>query len=178
MATSRALGRFAVPVVFAYALAAALHSTAGEGKQASPRIGDLSWLAGRWQGTLGKSMIEEVWTPAAGNHMLGMFRLVKDGKLALSELCVIQEETAGLTLFLRHFNHRLDAKEGKDKALSWSLTDSGKSHAIFKLNDGVLNETLTYRRDDAESLTITLEKEKDGKKSKQVFSFKRIAAKG
>ena len=46
----------------------------------TPKLTDLSWLAGTWRGALSDvkcgGQIEEVWTPSAGGVMMGMFRMV------------------------------------------------------------------------------------------------------
>lgn len=59
-------------------------------------IASLNWLAGDWAGTMGRSTIEERWTPAAGGAMLAVSRTVKDDRLAAFEYLRIVERDGGL----------------------------------------------------------------------------------
>jgi hypothetical protein len=63
-------------------------AVAADKPTASPAtLADLSWLAGDWRGSDADMVSQEVWTAAAGDSMLGMWRLVLEGKLKLSEQC-------------------------------------------------------------------------------------------
>ena len=59
-------------------------------------IASLTWLAGDWAGTMGRSSIEERWTPAAGGAMLAVARTVRDDKLTAFEFLRIVERDGGL----------------------------------------------------------------------------------
>ena len=50
-------------------------------------LAGLSWLAGGWRGEMGRAVIEEHWTKAAGGMMLGVsFKLTKlEGESAVFE---------------------------------------------------------------------------------------------
>src|SRR5262245_29835909 len=73
--------------------AAQSHQTANTLKLDKPenapkaRASDLAWLSGRWLGAGLGGTTEEVWAPPVGDQMIGMFRLVKDGKIVFSEIC-------------------------------------------------------------------------------------------
>jgi hypothetical protein len=45
----------------------------------------IAWIAGSWQGSLGKSTIDQHWTPPAGGAMLGLSRAVSGPRMAMFE---------------------------------------------------------------------------------------------
>ncbi|HSR18755.1 MAG TPA: DUF6265 family protein, partial [Ignavibacteriaceae bacterium] len=61
-------------------------------------ISKLSWLAGSYRGEKWESTSEEYWSLPMGNNMIGMFRLIKEGKIVFTELVYIIEENNTLTL--------------------------------------------------------------------------------
>jgi len=75
------------------------------------RIEDVAWLAGRWTGDFSGGAGEEVFAPPAGDSMIGMFRLVKEGRIVFSELIYIVEEEGSLVLKLKHFDRDLKGWE-------------------------------------------------------------------
>src|SRR5262245_8230702 len=79
-----------------------LRLAAGE-KPAAATIADMAWYAGRWTGSGFGGENEEVWTPPNAGTMLGMYRLVKDGKPVFFELLTILEEQGSLLIRLKHF---------------------------------------------------------------------------
>jgi len=80
------------------ALLIALLLPSGQDRPGSARatIASLAWLAGDWAGTMGRSSIEERWTPAAGGAMLAVSRTVRDDKLTAFEFLRIVERDGGL----------------------------------------------------------------------------------
>jgi hypothetical protein len=103
------------------------------------RIGDLAWLAGRWTGDFMGGTAEEVFAPPQGDTMIGMFRLVKDGRIVFSELIDIVEEEGSLVLKLKHFDRELKGWEEKDVARVFPLVRRTETEAYF--------DSITYRRD-------------------------------
>lgn len=134
-------------------------------------IQDLSWLAGHWQGKLGSSDIEEVWTAPAGQTLMGMFRLVRGDKTTMYELCAIEPAAAGPQLVIRHFGPALAPRE--QQAMSFALTRHGDQEAAFVRRTADSKETLTYRCPTVDQLEVTLHKEQGDQKSSVVFSFVR-----
>ena len=59
------------------------------GKQSpAATIADMAWLAGHWIGGGLGGLTEEVWSPPRNGVMMGMFRLVRDGKPIFYELLI------------------------------------------------------------------------------------------
>jgi hypothetical protein len=108
------------------------------------RIGDVAWLEGRWIGTGLGGTTETVWSAPLGDSMMGMFRLIKNGKVVFSELMFIVEEKGSLILRLKHFDRALKGWEEKDVAQSFPLVRLGPSSIYF--------DTITMRKSDDGSL--------------------------
>ncbi|MFN2385191.1 MAG: DUF6265 family protein [Thermoanaerobaculia bacterium] len=112
-----------------------------EKSQASPKakVADLAWLTGRWVGEFMGGRGEEIFAPPEGDTMIGMFRLVRDGKIVFSELIYIVEEEGSLVLKLKHFDRELKGWEEKDVVRAFPLVKRTESEAYF---DGI-----TYRKE-------------------------------
>src|SRR5687768_8740792 len=65
---------------------------------------DMAWFTGRWTGNGLGGETEESWSAPAGGAMMGMFRLVKDGKVVFYEFLTLVEREGSLVLKLKHFN--------------------------------------------------------------------------
>ncbi len=137
---------------------------------ASAGLGDFAFIAGHWKGTLGGSSIEEVWSKPDGDAMMGMFRLVSNGKTRLTEFMAIEQREAGPVLVLRHFGGGLIAREEKDAPLVWTVEKVEANHAVFLL--ATEGSRLEFARD-GETLTITLVKPAaDGKQRRTPFKYR------
>lgn len=84
---------------------------------APARLTDFSWLIGRWSGAGLGGINEEHWSAPAGGAMLGMYRLVKDGRVAFYELLMLGESGDTLLLTLRHFHPDLRGWEERDETV-------------------------------------------------------------
>ena len=140
---------------------------------AAAELEDLAWIAGHWQGELGESVIEEVWAEPAGGTMMGMFRLVKGTKTAFYEFMAIEQTPDGLQLRLRHFHPGLLAWEEKDTPMVFRLERHADGEAVFTRTDEPKPERLIYRKEGPGGLVIVLEKEREGKKTRQEFRYRR-----
>lgn len=84
-------------------------------------LADVAWLAGRWTGPALGGTSEEIWSAPNGGAMMGMYRLVKDGKTVFYELCTLVEEKGSLMLRLKHFNPDLTGWEEKAVSVEFPL---------------------------------------------------------
>lgn len=122
------------------------NTLASDSKDAQPKakIGDVAWIAGHWIGDGLGGACEEVWSPPINDTMMGMFRLVKDGKIVFMELCTIAEEQDALVLKVKHFDADLKSWEEKDDCQKFPLVKLGTNEVYFegvtfrKLPDGNL----------------------------------------
>jgi hypothetical protein len=125
-------------------------------KQAKAKVADLAWLAGHWIGEGLGGTTEEVWAPPLGNSMMGMYRLVKNGKVVFSELLFLVEKDDSVVLRLKHFDADFKGWEAKEVALSFPLVKLGPKEAYFsgitlrKRADGSLQAFVAIRKKSGE----------------------------
>jgi len=140
-----------------------------EGKGPPARVADFAWLEGHWQAEALGGTVEEVWsTPAAGT-MVGMFRLIQEGKAGFYEIFTLTEEGATVLVRLKHFNPDLTGWEEKDETVDFPLVAIEEGQAFF---DGV-----TYQRRGPDGLQVYLAMHtKDGVREVS-FAYRRIPTK-
>jgi hypothetical protein len=109
---------------------------------------DLAWLAGDWHGTGLGGQTDEAWSAPAGGAMMGMFRLVRDGKVVFYEFLTLVEHEGSLLLKLKHFNPDLTGWEEKANFVTFRLLKTTPDAAYFG--------GLTFRRAGADRLEIFL----------------------
>jgi hypothetical protein len=66
--------------------------TAVDGGAAQPALGDLSFMAGLWQGESAGGSTEEAWLPPRGGMMLGLGRTIKAGRVEFEYLRIEERE--------------------------------------------------------------------------------------
>lgn len=166
---------FDVPVVLAGSPAVSVEEpTDGTAvPAASADLADLSWIAGHWRGSLGEDGIEEVWLPAAGGEMVGMFRWLKGGELFLYELFTIELGPEGPRLLLRHFDSGLTAWEEKGEPMRFEPAAFADGEAAFVHPPN--GTRLTYRRRGDDGLEVELLHDGDPAKT-SVFAYRRVGS--
>ncbi len=132
-------------------------------------IGDVAWIAGTWRGEALGGKVEEVWSPPLGDNMMGMFKLVKEGKTNFYELLTIVEHEGSLLLRIKHFDRQFKGWEEKDQSEEFPLTSLEPRKATFS--------GLSFQLEDQEHLTIKVQVENDGQANELVFRFSRMKMK-
>jgi hypothetical protein len=130
-------------------------------------ITDMAWLAGRWVGEALGGVSEEIWSEPSAGAMMGMYRLVRDGKTIFYELLTIVEQDGSLMLRLKHFNADLTGWEEKLKTIDFPLVarDGGAVHF----------EGMSFHPKGSDALTVYLAiNQKDGTVREEAFSYKRM----
>src|SRR5581483_5091094 len=112
------------------------------------KVAELAWLQGHWTATAFAGTVEEIWSPPLGNAMMGMFRVVKDGKVVFYELCTLVQQNESVVLRLKHFHPDLKGWEEKDASVTFPLIKLAKDKAYF---DG-----LTIEKEGDDSLIMYL----------------------
>ena len=126
---------------------------------------DVAWMVGSWAGEAFGGSVEEVGNPASLGTMVGMFKVMNDGKVSFYELTLLAEEEGSLILKVKHFNADFTGWEEKDDYIKFRLVSiapgavhfSGLSfyhisddeiHIYIALHsdDKVWEEKLVYRR--------------------------------
>ena len=134
-------------------------------------LSDLTWMSGRWVDESGGNLSEEIWSEPSGDSMMGMWRYVKGGQVAIFEILTITVEPSGIVLRLRHFDPELAAREDKTTPVELAMVGWNDREAAFEgpAVGGGGHVRLTYRSPSKDELVSVLEK--DGRK--QEFTFRR-----
>lgn len=142
--------------------------TAGAG--ATPplaTINDMAWFSGHWIGEALGGISEEIWSPPDSGSMMGMYRLIKDGKPVFYELLTLVEENGSLMLRLKHFNANLTGWEEKDKTQDFPLVAMDGKVMHF--------EGMSFHPNGEDAATVYLAiGQKDGTHREEVFQYARV----
>ncbi len=111
-------------------------SVLGQAQSDSPtqshKIGELAWLAGRWQGAMPNGWFEEYWTEPRAGMMTGMFRMIgPDGKTVVLEFEQIIETPAGIELRFKRFSSDLEPREESKQPMTLRLERLDAETAVF-----------------------------------------------
>lgn len=130
-------------------------------------IAEMAWLAGHWAGSALGGVSEEIWSPPKAGSMMGMYRLVRDGKPVFYELLTVVEENGTLILRLKHFNPDLTGWEEKGQTVDFPLVALGDGAVHF--------EGMSFHPQGNANLTVYLAiGTKDGAVREEAFSYTRV----
>lgn len=141
--------------------------TLGAGQKSAPaRIEDMAWYAGQWCGSGLAGLNEEIWSTPRAGVMMGMYRLIKDGKPVFYELLTMLEENGSLVIRLKHFHPDLKG---------WEERDESEELAFVARRDGrIYFDGMTFERSGPDAVTVYLAIEhKDGKVTEESFRYTR-----
>jgi len=138
-----------------------------EGHPSPPaRVADFAWLEGHWQAEAFGGTADEIWSPPAAGTMVGMYRLVQEGKLSFYEIFTLTEEESTVILRLKHFHPDLAGWEAQDETVDFPLVAYDDRHVSF---DG-----LTYQRRGPNEIQVYLVMHtQDGSVREETFTYKR-----
>jgi uncharacterized protein DUF6265 len=128
-------------------------------------IADMEWYAGRWTGTGLGGFTEEIWSPPREGTMMGMYRMIKDGKPIFYELLLIAQENGSLAIKLKHFHADLRGWEERDASLRFPLVAKRDGRLYF---DG-----MTFERVGNDRVRIFLAIEKKDSVHEEIFEYTR-----
>ena len=136
-------------------------------KPPAATIAEMEWYAGRWTGTGLGGFTEEIWSPPRNGTMMGMYRMIKDGKAIFYELLLIAEENGSLAIKLKHFHADLRGWEERDVSLRFPLVAKRDGRLYF---DG-----MTFERvgNDRVKVYLAIEDKKDGSVREEIFEYSR-----
>lgn len=135
-------------------------------KSPAATIADMEWYAGRWTGSGLGGLNEEVWSPPRDGTMMGMYRMIKDGKPVFYELLLITEENGSLAIKLKHFHADLRGWEERDASVRFPL--------VAKRDGRIYFDGMTFERIGADRVKVYLATEhKDGKVNEETFEYSR-----
>jgi hypothetical protein len=139
-----------------------------EGEKSPPAtIADMGWYEGRWTGSGLGGYNEEIWSPPRDGMMMGMYRMLKDGKPVFYEFLIITEEHGSLVIKLKHFHPDLRGWEERDASVKFPL--------VVKKSRRMYFEGMTFERvtDDSVKVYLVIENRKDGSVREETFEYVR-----
>jgi hypothetical protein len=148
-----------------------LAMVASPARSSPAALSNFSFLTGNWVGESDGVFVDEYWSPATGDSMVGMFRIIKNGKIQLYELLAIELDGVSPVLRLRHYSPRLVGRE--QEAITFKVAKSNETEAVFVRAD-LESTKLIYRKKGNDALEAVLEKAgEDGKTKVETFIYKR-----
>jgi Domain of unknown function (DUF6265) len=168
-------------LVLLFLLVPSLFSTAAEPKV--PKVADLQFLFGQWQGQVHGGIADEWWSPVTAGHVTGVMRLTREGKVPCVELLTILDSPDGPRLFLRRFNPDLkDEVEREEFTFSefnsktaesgGATRDAGVAAKVVFRNPGK-NGVLAFAKTDA-GLEISISYEANGKLDSDTYLYRKV----
>jgi len=134
--------------------------------QSQESLSDLAWLAGGWQGTMGKARIEEHWIQPAGGTMLGLSRTVANGRTVAFEFLRIENRAEGIFY---------GAQPQGRPPVEFKLTHRSENRVVFENPQHDHPKIIRYSKELNGSLRAEIEGDKNGKHQKMEFSLKPIS---
>lgn len=128
-------------------------------------ISDFAWIAGHWKGESMGGQFEETWNPPLGDSMIGMFKLVKEGKVVFTELVMIARFDGEFKMRVKHFDKNFHGWEEKNKFMEFPFVSVSKDKAVFK---GLVMERISQNR-----LKTTVDVKEGGELKKITFDATR-----
>ena len=133
--------------------------------QSQESLSGLAWLAGGWQGTMGKAQIEEHWIQPSGGTMLGVSRTVAAGRTVSSEFLRIEGRTDGPVYVAQ--------PQGRSP-VEFKLTQRSENWAVFENPQHDNPKVIRYSKEADGSLRAEIEGDEKGKHQKMEFKFQPI----
>lgn len=141
---------------------------------AKPSLADLAFLVGEWRSESEGALLEEHWSGPAAGSLMGMFRWVQGGKVALYEFLVIEERPDGIVLTLRHFDSALVGREEKESPSVFRLARHAPGEVVFeRVEDEKTATTILYRKEGERGLHSTVVMKRGGQSTTIRFDYAR-----
>ena len=159
--------------------AAAVHAqepaAIGIAPAAKATLDQVGWIAGQWRGMLGDRQIEQHWMAPAGTSMVAMYRSLQQQRATLYELLAIEQDGDGLALRIKHFapGPGMVGREAKEESIDHALVRVDGRTAVFE-GRGAAGARVTFTSPNPDTLTIVVERLRDGKLTPTEFKYTRI----
>ena len=148
----------------------------------APALAPLAFMSGRWIGqNLNKTINEEHWMQARGQHMLGTFRQVRrDGMPAFVEVSLITVAEGRITLRTRHLHTKLEVPEKEREPWDLKLSAADGKTATFVVDTtsgenplrGLLS--ITYTLTSPSTLDVTFAYDPASREKTFTLGYRRV----
>jgi hypothetical protein len=134
--------------------------------QSQEPLSDLAWLAGGWQGTMGKAQIEEHWIQPAGGTMLAVSRTIANGRTVAFEFLRIESRADGIYYV---------AQPQGQPPVEFKLTQRSENRAVFENPQHDHPKIIRYSKNGDGSLHAEIEGAEKEKHKKAEFKFQPVS---
>jgi len=100
--------------------------------QNSGTLSDIEFLSGHWEATRNGNLVEAFWTEPEGDNIVGVVRIIGDGRAVLYEIFAIEMTDTGLEIKVKHFRPGLIGVEEKDEFDHYTFLESSNGRALFQ----------------------------------------------
>ncbi|WP_299107194.1 DUF6265 family protein [uncultured Winogradskyella sp.] len=142
-----------------------LVSNAQTEKTLAPKLENIAWISGTWQGEAFGGITEEIWSEPSAGSMMASFKFINDGKVSFYEIEVIREVENTLMLQLKHFRWDLKGWEGKDETVDFPLIKITENKVVF--------EGMIFEKVSESEMNIFVDIETKGKTETVKFNYKK-----
>lgn len=145
--------------------------------QTSAKAGSLAmmgFIEGHWKAVQPDgSTVEGAWLAPEGDNMVGMMRMMKDGKITMYEILAYEPTEQGLVSLVKHFRPGLMGLEEKDRQDRYNFLEAGKDKVYYQKEGEALR--ILYEKRSANQFVILRGNQQDGKwVYKDLFVFNRV----
>lgn len=117
-------------------------------------LDDLAFLEGTWTAEAFGGTIEEVWLPARGDAMHGVFRTESDGAMGFSEFLQVTVEGDDVILRFAHFRPDYTTWEGDGPVMELRVAEAREGYVRFEAINDVTPSVIAYTARGADHLDV------------------------
>ena len=135
---------------------------AGSAPAPAPKAGggldSLAFLKGTWSGKMGEDWVEETWSAAHGDSIIGMFRwqVAGSGQTTMWEMLAIKQEAGKPVLRLRHFDAKFEPWKSESGSVEpMPAAEMSATRVLFVAEKGGL-KSVEYKSPKADVLAVTV----------------------
>lgn len=128
-------------------------------------IHSLQWMSGRWVSEKDAARIEETWSAASGNSLIGWSRTVENGRLTFYEFMIIRRNAEGRYAFV--------AKPSGQDGGEFPVVELRDGYVAFENIAHDFPQKISYRLAGTDSLIGRIEGTVRGKFRAVDFPYKR-----
>jgi hypothetical protein len=140
-------------------------NTVAQQKEQARSVLAFAWMSGSWEMDDGKQRVEEHWTEAADNAIIGMARTVAGGRVVAFEYLRVEGREDGI--------YYVAMPNGKT-ATSFKLVKQEGESATFQNLQHDFPKRILYRKNADGSLTARIEGHGSEKEKPQEFHYARM----
>ena len=137
-------------------------------------LADMQFIEGHWQANQPDGrIVEGAWLAPSSDNMVGMMRMMKDGKLTMYEILAYEQTDQGLVSLVKHFKPGLIGQEEKDKQDRYKFLETSKDRVLYEKEGEPLR--IIYEKRSTNQFVIRRGNLQDGKWTyNDLFVFNRV----